>query len=89
LYIAVISGTLPASFLFERTKGYILARESIPMPDPEKTPAEVSGFIALVNPIVLISLLILFSVFVLIGAAVIGFDKGVLSGMAKIDSPED
>jgi hypothetical protein len=55
------------------------------MPNDEKTPAEVSGFTALVNPIVLIALLILFSVFVLIGAAIIGFDKGVLSGMARIE----
>ncbi len=40
---------------------------------------------SLLNPVVLIALLILFSVFVLIGAAIFGLDRGVLLGMAKAE----
>jgi uncharacterized membrane protein len=39
----------------------------------------------LVNPIVLIALMILFSIFALIGSAIFGWDKGVLTGMGRID----
>jgi hypothetical protein len=39
----------------------------------------------LLNPVVVIALLILFSVFVLIGAAIFGIDNGVLLGMAKAE----
>lgn len=44
-----------------------------------------NGFSTFVNPIVIISLLILFAVFVLIGAAIVGYDKGVLVGMARVE----
>lgn len=39
----------------------------------------------LLNPVVLIALLILLSIFALIGAAMFGWDKGVLIGMGRID----
>jgi hypothetical protein len=48
---------------------------------PPETPSHNDIF----NPIVLIATAILLSVFVLIGAAIAGWDKGVLSGMARIE----
>lgn len=41
------------------------------------------GSASLLHPVVFIALLILFSVFVLIGAAILGWDSGVLKGMAE------
>lgn len=37
------------------------------------------------NPVVVISCSILVSVFILIGTAIFGFDKGVLAGMSRVD----
>lgn len=42
-----------------------------------------SGPISLFHPVVFIALLILFGVFALIGAAILGLDSGVLRGMAE------
>lgn len=44
-----------------------------------------SPFRSLLNPVVLIAVSILLSVFVLIGAAIIGWDKGVLIGMSRVE----
>jgi hypothetical protein len=50
---------------------------------PEEQPAKWYANYA--NPIVVIAISILAAVFVLIGSAIMGVDKGVLSGMAKTD----
>jgi hypothetical protein len=39
----------------------------------------------LANPVVVIALLIIVGIFVLIGAAILGIDRGVLTNMARID----
>lgn len=43
-----------------------------------------NGLRTFLNPVVMIAVMILISIFVLIGAAIVGFDKGVLSGMSNI-----
>jgi hypothetical protein len=42
-----------------------------------------SGPTSLFHPVVFIALLILFGVFALIGAAIVGLDSGVLRGIAE------
>jgi hypothetical protein len=54
-------------------------------PAPTALVDESNGFRTFLNPIVLIATMILLSIFVLIGAAIVGFDKGVLISMAKIE----
>ena len=54
------------------------------MPEDE-TPAWLETLLSFVNPIVFIALLILIAVFVLIGSAIFGFDKGVLVSMGRTD----
>ena len=44
-----------------------------------------NGLRTFLNPIVLIATMILISIFVLIGAAIVGFDKGVLLSMSKVE----
>ena len=46
---------------------------------------DVNGLRTFLNPIVAIATMILISIFVLIGAAIIGFDKGVLLSMSKVE----
>ena len=49
-------------------------------------PDDRNGWVQnLLNPVVLIALLILFSIFALIGAAIFGLDHGVLLNMAKAE----
>lgn len=53
------------------------------MPDEKPKPFSINPIY--IDPVVLIALLILLSIFVLIGFAMIGWDKGVLIGMGRIE----
>ncbi len=46
---------------------------------------EPNGFKTFLNPVVVIAVMILFSIFVLIGAAIVGLDKGVLISMGRVE----
>jgi uncharacterized membrane protein len=54
--------------------------EDTPVSDPEN-----HSYRAYLNPVVAIAVAILLSVFILIGAAIAGWDKGVLSGMSRVE----
>ena len=61
------------------------AKEDPTAPELTGTKLRDSPWTALGNPVVLIAVLILLSVFVLIGSAIFGIDRGVLTGMSRID----
>src|SRR5262245_49760326 len=54
-----------------------------PLPGKPTKIAIGEGVASLLNPIVVIALAILFGVFFLIGAAILGLDKGVLAKMSE------
>src|ERR1019366_9202459 len=60
-------------------------REREPEPDLTARPRQSEWSRNYSNPVVLLSVLVVLSLVVLISAAVLGIDRGVLSGMARAD----